>query len=163
MDYKEMYNQIKLNSLKKTKILKTNKKAKILSKTLILFIIQFYILNLYTIDTENTIKYDEIPDSNYSVSSIIVDNTVNIFEEMANSGIEYSDNLTPEDYKKIKTLDEKDLYSYYNCLGKVETEKVIIALGYDNWEDFLEKNNFKTIKSWVAYNHSKMLNNVKKR
>ena len=46
-----------------------------------------------------------------------------------------------EDFKKIKTLSEDNLIGYYEFLGYEECEKVVQALGYEGWDDFLTKKN----------------------
>jgi|GEM_PF-3839973 len=53
-------------------------------------------------------------------------------------------NNTVEDYKEAITgLDETDLIGFYLLVqyDEIETEKFIVALGYENWDDFLIKNN----------------------
>ena len=47
-----------------------------------------------------------------------------------------------EDYKRIENLSEDDLLGYYALLGMNESEKVVQALGYEGWDDFLIKNNY---------------------
>lgn len=42
-----------------------------------------------------------------------------------------------EVYKSLKDLDESDLIGYYSILKKNESEKIIIALGYEGWDDYL--------------------------
>ena len=163
MNYKEMYEQIKLNSLNESKVIKTNKKRIISSKNLVLIMLMFYIFNLNGYNLNKADNYVENSEINYNVSDIIINNTTNIFEEMEKSGVTFSQNLTFEDYKKIESLNEKDLFSYYSCLGKIECEKVIVALGYNGWDDFLKKNNLETINNWISYEHTNIINSGKKR
>lgn len=59
------------------------------------------------------------------------------------NNIEYPyDIYTVEDYKKIEELSEEDLIGYYHKLGEEESEKVVQALGYDGWDDYLIKHNY---------------------
>ncbi len=46
-----------------------------------------------------------------------------------------------EDYKRIESLNEINLIGYYRLLGYEECEKVVQALGYEGWDDFLTKKN----------------------
>ena len=57
--------------------------------------------------------------------------------------IDYANHTyTVDDYKNMKYLSENDLIGYYNVLGEEESEKVVQALGYDGWDDYLTKNNY---------------------
>lgn len=44
-------------------------------------------------------------------------------------------------YKKIKDLKEEDLIGYYKLLREEESGKVVQALGYNNWDSYLIKEN----------------------
>lgn len=75
--------------------------------------------------------------------------TDSAYETLCEYGIEIYDSNTNtyvsnsvDDYRKIKDLNESDLLGYYELLGMDESEKVVQALGYASWDDFLLKNNY---------------------
>lgn len=54
--------------------------------------------------------------------------------------------LDVETYQKLLNEDiriyESDLIGYYELLGEKESEKIVIALGYEGWNDYLIKHNY---------------------
>lgn len=46
------------------------------------------------------------------------------------------------DYSKIEDLSEKDLFGMLAYLGKEESEKVVQALGYTGWDNYLSMNGY---------------------
>lgn len=70
-----------------------------------------------------------------------------VSQELENYGIEYTYNEdkeknTIETYEQIESLSEEQLLAYYTLLGENECEKVVMALGYEGWDDYLTKNNY---------------------
>lgn len=55
----------------------------------------------------------------------------------------YQPNHTIEQYTEIKDyLTEDDVIIYYDKLGIDECNKILVVLGYDDFDDFLIKNNY---------------------
>lgn len=46
------------------------------------------------------------------------------------------------DYSKIENLSEDDLYGMFKYLGTSESEKVVQALGYTGWDNYLSMNGY---------------------
>ena len=78
-----------------------------------------------------------------------------IYEEARKLGMKFTMNdlniyssskmdYTIDDYKKVEDISGKDVIGFYflSSRDKLETEKFIKAVGYDNWDDFLIKNNY---------------------
>lgn len=62
-------------------------------------------------------------------------------DELLKENVIYEDSEIDNKYKQIKNLTEDDLLGLYRLLGKAECEKVVQALGYQNWDDYFIKNN----------------------
>ena len=79
----------------------------------------------------------------------------NLFNILSNKfkmrGIDIYDNLSIEDYEKVKDLiDNTDIITYYSMTGysKEETEELIKALGYSGMEDYFEQNGYENENDW---------------
>ena len=80
-----------------------------------------------------------------AVDEILSEYTSAANTDLINTGIDPFDEdgnkieHTVEEYKKLYYLSEDTLIGYYRMLheDKDETEKLVCALGYESWEDFL--------------------------
>lgn len=162
MNFEKIIKEVKSNSLKETKVIKTGNKKVVIKRTLALITLIFTTFSLYSCG-QNVYNENNNDNLEYSISDLVIENTSDLYEKMRQSGITFSKDLTPYDYKKIEGLDENDLYSCYIRFGESESEKAVIALGYDGWDDFLKKNNFETMKSWVAYEQYKIISSTGKK
>lgn len=74
------------------------------------------------------------------------------------------DNLWFNDYSKITELSTDDLYGFYQYFGYSETEKVLGALGYNSWYNYLSKNGYydnqgyPSVEVWENYEESDLVN-----
>ena len=86
--------------------------------------------------------------SGYSMNQIedlLAQKTSAASVDLMNTGIDCYDKdgemipHTVEEYKKLYHLSEDTLIGYYRMLheDKDETEKLVCALGYESWDDFL--------------------------
>lgn len=103
---------------------------------------------------------------NPNINQLAVNNYNSIYiseaqQELEKYNIKYYDESTGmlinhsiEEYAQIKTLNENTLIGYYELLGYDECEKIVQALGYNNWNDyllqknFIDKNGNPDIKKW---------------
>lgn len=102
-------------------------------------------MNNYNV-IETTRNYD------YDYNEIVVNDLMkeissDVRFKMVLSDVDMSENYennTVEDYKKVMDLEKEDLIGFYylTSMSDIETEKVIQALGYEDWNDFLIKNNY---------------------
>ncbi len=65
-------------------------------------------------------------------------------------------NYTADDYKKIKELDETYLGGAYALFNKKSLDELCKALGYADFNDFLEKKYGGAIKDWAEYDLDQM-------
>ena len=137
MNIQELYNKTQENSLKNSKIIKKTTKKQITKQMIIAIITISSALSMCACQSNDmylnyntTLERDEA------------------YQTLTEYGIQvYNENddyvsHSVEDYKKIEGLNEVDLLGYYSLLGMNESEKVVQALGYENWNDFLIKNNY---------------------
>ncbi|MBR6690863.1 MAG: hypothetical protein IKL65_05980 [Bacilli bacterium] len=158
MENKELLEKIKKNSIgenKRDKYITTTKK---ISKALIstLFAVVFSVSMIACSNVNKNFDYESVESSfqeynqNKEIDMSLVDQYLiayrsRVYEYIVSSGIDNESiregTTTIEDYKAVLDLSEDDLVFYYNLLGKQECEKVVQALGYKNWNDFLTRNN----------------------
>ena len=85
-----------------------------------------------------------------------------IYEDLEKYGILGKENVTPEDYRRIEGLNEEQLIYYYSTYGKDASEKVVQALGYEEWDEFLQKKGYinqkgePDISEWVYEEYQKI-------
>ena len=83
-------------------------------------------------DIEEQIDYKE----GYSIA---VDKMYIAKRILKENGVDIAKSNEVSTYAKISELREDDLIGYYKLLGEKETEKILQALGYEGWNDFLTK------------------------
>lgn len=93
-------------------------------------------------------------------------------EESMDAGLMLSEaglNVVPQDdngnwfnnYDKLENVTEDDIYGFYCYFGREETEKVVQALGYTGWDNFLSMNGYydesgnPSIEVWLNYAEAK--------
>lgn len=138
MKINDLYGKCKkLSIIDSVNILKFNKKT-ISKKSLIA------ILTIVTSISFCACNKNDIGMNNYSLNNVteaqqvLEDNNIDYYNYETG---EYVSNSV-DDYKKIKDLSDENLIGYYELLGKNESEKVVKALGYASWDDYLIKNNY---------------------
>ena len=70
------------------------------------------------------------------------DNKQTARDLMERHGMTPGEDYSVEDYLKIAELRDDHLSGFYDLLGYSESEKVAQALGYEDWADYLSKNNY---------------------
>lgn len=157
-DYNKILENSKKNSVglnKKEKLVKSTKK---ISVALLFSLVSFTsVISLcscgntnYSERQEEVVVAYEKDEIKYRMGSeYSIDKLMNVHEylkkynipyELDGSGYDGENNV--EDYKRIVELCEEDLIGYYDILGEKESEKVVQALGYEGWDDYLEKNGY---------------------
>ena len=147
---KEDIEKIKNNSIGTEKKSKLVKYKKIIKKSILLSMITLLLIVCVCICKNNfinlNIEQEESISSTYEkldyneIGTYILYTNDFIFEDLEKYGILGKENVTPEDYKRIEGLNEDQLIYYYITYGKDASEKVVQALGYQEWDDFLQKN-----------------------
>lgn len=139
MNIVEIYNNCKQKSINKdVNKLKINKQ-KITKNSLIAIITIATSMSFCACSNKNDIAMH-----NYTLTNILEaqqtleDNNLMYYDSETGENIGHS----IEEYKQIKDLNDDNLLGYYELLGKDETEKIIKALGYSDWDDYLIKNNY---------------------
>lgn len=61
---------------------------------------------------------------------------------MKKYGLDPAESNRIEDYRKIKELNNKTLIGFHAMLSNKEFEKVVKAMGYDSFDDFLIENDY---------------------
>ena len=143
----DLYTKAKNNSIgaNKKDVLKVQKKnvSKKILTSLFAVLISLSLCACYNNSNEKTASfYDEVnmdvvnlylSDSYYELDKIIKDTDVKKY---------YTDNSI-EQYMQIKDyLREEDMLIYYNTFGKDEIDDVSKVMGYENFNDFLIKNEY---------------------
>ena len=118
-------------------------KKKSLSKSAALLIAIFLVLPGCTLHTDNSSNKNATEKFNYDYQ--VVGNNLFIYIDDLNSRMILADldpgeNHTVEEYKTLDLTDQ-DVFARYLYTGKEEAEKVIKSLGYDDWNDYLIKQN----------------------
>ena len=155
-DVKEIYDNLKKNSICNDRIKMNLKKIvipSILSLSTIFVSLSLYIDHQKNNYMDNNItQYESGRTYNYTYIQSVVDNLIsyeisNVRMKLVTNNIDTGNginlNNSVEDYKTIHDLNKKDLYGFYELVqrNEIETEKVIKALGYNDWKDFLIKEN----------------------
>lgn len=90
---------------------------------------KYHGFSLYDISTYQRLRTYEIMEENG-------------FNNYTTEGTRRNYNYTSEDFKKLDKLDETYLYGFYTSTTGSTLNQVCGALGYENLEDFLIKNNY---------------------
>ena len=86
---------------------------------------------------------DQIPDVDLDFDLYIASINKRVDQYLYINNMDYTNReYTVEEYKSMKYLSEDDLIGYYNILGVKESEKVVQALGYKDWNDYLISNGY---------------------
>ena len=116
-----------------------------MKKSFVIFMAMLCFVYAFTgCDTENGCD-DGRGYSLNQIGDLLAEKTSAADVDFRNTGIQCYDengNLIPktvEDYRKLYYLSEENLIGYYRMLheDKAETEKLVCALGYESWNDFL--------------------------
>lgn len=129
-------NEIKANSIgndKKNKLkVKTKNIAKAALTTLLIlsFTVGLCACGVSNIEEKQDINYKYVDMYTFETKAFLDKYIIN-----SCSSVEDYENL-------IHYLNEADMIIYYDKLGISETNKICMALGYENFDDFLIKNNY---------------------
>lgn len=130
----------KSNSIGKDKVTKLKyTKRKIAAAVLTAAIASFSVVGLTGCSTADIFAPQEISQQ-LSVYETMAYNEMTYYNIPYYSSTGEEINNDVSDYKKIENLSEENLIGYYYALGEKECEKVVQALGYNDWNDFLIKN-----------------------
>lgn len=162
-DAKEIFEDLKNNSIGKEGIRLINIKSKgVRIAGTILSLMLIFSTMCSCVKQQNNIFDEPVNvESNISNRTYYYNYDDNVVEELlynetfrvrevlvfSNEDISLKDNKicnTVEEYKAAEALKDTDLIGFYEMVNKdeVETEKVIQALGYKNWDDYLISNNY---------------------
>mgnify|MGYP004468562331 CR=1 FL=1 len=173
---KDIYEKLKNNSIGENDIHKVKdvKKGKTLVKTIVPLLAIFMIVSVCGINVVN--NYQESANTKYefnydllTVSDSLFIYTDGIRSKMYLAHLDPNKPHTIEEYKTIHLTNE-DIFGIYQYTSrdKEETEKAIKSLGYDDWNDYLikqnciNKNNEADFNLWVNIYYQKLYDSLKR-
>ena len=154
MDYDEMVEKAKKNSIGSEKKEKLKLKIKKVASTAVIVMVAL----ATAVCTTGCAKYDRQTALYYNL----------VYKEEAEAimhsyGLNTLEHYDYEVYKNMPEISEENISGFYQLLGKTESEKAVRALGYDGWDDYLIKHGhikdgkpsfLKWEESWVTARES---------